>query len=257
MPNTKQQQQNKLRDAAELIERGVTRAQGKLILTGRYGSSVGNDTWSQLNQERLQRVTPVIRQEFTKPVKYKALPKYVDAGTYSYLRSHGFNHAEGITFGSIREPRNDAGLQIMIQQRSELLNRFAIRAARNHYSATKRDSEWRKVVERWYRRQGYVRKYDRSNRKLNGWLDAKRRRLLYSPWDWRNSIIGSLPPGLQPGTPRHGRPKGQDLITPDKLRFSYHLNSLRRRKSEAETREDKSLIQKHIEICERAIRGMV
>jgi len=153
-------------------------------------------------------------QEMVAPHPYKRRLKGGRGGRYDFLRKQHFTHDEARRLSHLTVVRKSPGVGVMVEQRAELWNRFVYKAARRGWSKIRRRQEWRAMIAKWYRRQGYITK---------GVYHGKHRA---SVWLWYKDVQSGLPPEDQDETPRmHSRPP-QPFVKKDRIHLSSQLRDV-------------------------------
>ena len=107
---------------------------------------------------------------------------------YEKLRTAGLLPTEARIFSKLRAMY--PALKAVIAERSQLLEKFEKRATRAGWRATKTDTEYRKTIKRWYKRNGYMQMKHPSRT---------------SPWAWYEAAYDALPDDQKWDSPRAHR----------------------------------------------------
>lgn len=147
------------------------------------------------------------------PHPYKGRLKGERGSRYDWLRRRHFVHDEARRLSHVREVKASPGVALMVGQRAALWDRFVYKAARRGWSKIRRRQEWRAMVAKWYRRNGYISKGVRGKRRASVWM-------------WYKAVQSDLPTALQDETPRmHSRPPQRD-VTGDAIEISRRLRDI-------------------------------
>ncbi len=192
--------------ARKMISRGVSRRKMDKTLRAKYGRSIGHDTHITLFGSRVVEIT---EREAARELGFKKPRTRRQSNFNKLVGAHFLPEEARILTAGLNTLRYHE-ISVMAGQRKALYDGFVRRAAEKGYGSGAFRREWRRTVNKWYRKTvtRWRRDFEDWN-KSQGNITDKRRSIKDLIWTWFGHAKKELPPELQSATPRRQRPKRQ------------------------------------------------
>jgi len=240
--------QERIRFAEGLISRDpfISKRELQRSVFSQYGVGLSDTVRRELirpakreaiRTEHVRRITVVERRRtIFRPKRQKRYNEYLKVG---------FTHNEAKEFSKIRKFKTSPAVQLMLQQRRELLDNLLQSAGQKDWGLRKRREEWANTIRNWYQQNGLLTVKDRD----------KKGRRKPSPWKWYDKTSGSLPPEMQDETPRLHKRKVQKAPTIKKIDRSRMINDYRQKLLTEKDPARRAHYRLQIDVHRRALKG--